>query len=160
MIWSLFEYSSLYCCLLSWLQFSNRGLSWQRLQTATPGRFLVKLSFFSSFRHLILSDLFLILPPRLVSYVFCLLSFVFCLCSLFFALCSLLFALWSFIFYLLSFLSPFSACPEFISGGQGLFPLQKPQTIIPEFSPVFVLKVWCYLGQHFGVAQGDRQPLA
>ena len=57
------------------------------------GRFLVKLSFFSSFRHLILTDLFLILPPRLVSYVFCLLSFVFCLCSLLFALCSLLFAL-------------------------------------------------------------------
>ena len=110
MIWSLFEYSSLYCCLLSWLQFSNRGLSWQRLQTATPGRFLVKLSFFSSFRHLILTDLFRILPPRLVSYVFCLLSLLFALCSLLFALCSL-------VFYLLSFLSPFSACPEFISGG-------------------------------------------
>ena len=64
------------------------------------GRFLVKLSFFSSFRHLILTDLFLILPPRLVSYVLCLLSYVFCLLSLLFGLCSLLFGLWSFIFYL------------------------------------------------------------
>ena len=99
MIWSLFEYSSLYSCLLSWLQFSNRGLSWQRLQTATPGRFLVKLSFFSSFRHLILTDLFLILPPRLVSYVLCLLSFVFALCSLLFVLWSLLFALCSLLFF-------------------------------------------------------------
>lgn len=66
MIWALFEYSSLYCCLLSWLQFSTRGLSWQRLQTATPGIFLVKLSFRAFFRHLIQTDLFRILPPRLV----------------------------------------------------------------------------------------------
>ena len=134
MIWALFEYSSLYCCLLSWLQFSTRGLSWQRLQTATPGRFLVKLSFFSSFRHLILTDFFRILPPRLVSYVFCLCSLLFALCSLFFALCSLLFALcsllfalWSFIFYLLSFIfylsyPPLVPVPNLFREVRGHFP--------------------------------------
>ena len=46
------------------------------------------------------TDLLLILPPRLVSYVLCLLSLLFALCSLLFVLCSLLFGLLSFIFYL------------------------------------------------------------
>ena len=41
----------------------NRGLFWQRLETATPGRFLVKLSFSALFRRFIRSDLCRILPP-------------------------------------------------------------------------------------------------